>query len=222
MKEVRDEVRQFSDATWERLLKAIDEAYGIRLALVTQTPDGSSIADFPVDEGAQEKLSELLGFPINGDEFLYEIAAQIERQSTNNPAIAGKRKETMSNQEVSSQEAIPEFLTNPAKQRPDEFMHHGIVAEFAKRSGWVRYSSGLHGLLDWTPLFLTEGQAESLEHLIEAQGFLTNEGLTTTPKEIFDAVQTLFNRGQTVFSHTELGEVIKEQRQTGTVPTFTF
>jgi len=78
MKQQVKEVRPFSDAALDRLLKAIDEAYGIQIAGVTPTPDGSCLSDFPAYLGAKEKLSELLGFPLNGDEFLYEIAARIE------------------------------------------------------------------------------------------------------------------------------------------------
>ncbi len=73
------EVVPLSDATLERLLKAIVEAYGIQITGLTPTPDGSSIADFPAYEGAQERLSELLGFPISGNEFLYEIAKRMEK-----------------------------------------------------------------------------------------------------------------------------------------------
>jgi hypothetical protein len=113
----------------------------------------------------------------------------------------------MSNQDVSSQAAIPEFLADPAKQRPDQFRNHGIVGEFARRAGWIKDD------IDWTPLCLTERQAQSLEHLIEFQDLLANDGLATTPGEIFDALDMLFKRGMTAFSHTELGEVVKAQRQ---------
>jgi len=131
----------------------------------------------------------------------------------NKPANAGKESK-MSNQElVAEVKELSKFLLDPAKQRPDEFKNHGIVAEFAQRAGWVGHT------IDWTNLFLTEKQVQSLEQLIEAQGALADEGLTTTPKEIFDAAETLFNRGKTAFSHTELGEAVKEQRRTRTSTT---
>ncbi len=99
--------------------------------------------------------------------------------------------------------------------RPDEFMDHEIVREFATRKGLVG------NRIDWTNLFLTETQAQLLEHLIEFQAFLANEGLETTAKEIFDAVQTLFERGQTAFSPATLAEIVNEQRQAErTAPSF--
>ena len=93
--------------------------------------------------------------------------------------------------------------------RPDEFMNHGIVTEFARRAGWVGHT------IDRTNLFLSEELAQGLEQLIEAHSRLGNaEGLTATPKEIFDAAETLANRGKTLFTHAELGEVVEELRQT--------
>jgi hypothetical protein len=115
-------------------------------------------------------------------------------------------KETMRNEAVvEKQQATGDKLARLT--RSDEFMDHEIVREFAKRKGLVGKR------IDWTNLFLTETQAQLLEHLIEFQAFLANEGLETTAKEIFDAVQRLFERGQTAFSPATLGEVVKEQRQ---------
>lgn len=62
---------------------------------VTPTPDGSSITDFPCYEGAKEKLSELLGIAVDGDESLYALAKTLERGipgtgSSANPTIVGK------------------------------------------------------------------------------------------------------------------------------------
>ena len=62
------------DAALEIVLSAIEKAYGIEpFWLVTPTPDGSMLSDIPAYMGAPERLSELLGFPVRGDEFFYEL-----------------------------------------------------------------------------------------------------------------------------------------------------
>lgn len=71
-----------SDATWEILVQAIEDAYGIQRLTITPTPDGSCLSDFPAYLGAQERLSELIGLPVKDGESLHEIAARIESSKT--------------------------------------------------------------------------------------------------------------------------------------------
>src|SRR5882762_2308064 len=117
----------------------------------------------------------------------------------------GSRKAMTNELVVEKQEATGETLARLTQS--DDFMDHGIVREFAKRKGLVGKR------IDWTNLFLTETHAQLLQHLIDFQAFLANEGLETAAEEIFDAVQKLSEGGQTAFSPATLGEAVKEQRQ---------
>jgi hypothetical protein len=62
------------DAVLEIVLSAIEEAYGIGpFSFVTATANGSMLSDLPAYIGAPERLSEILGFPVRGNEFFYEL-----------------------------------------------------------------------------------------------------------------------------------------------------
>ena len=62
------------DAVLEIVLSAIEDAYGIGpFSFVTPTPDGSMLSDIPAYMGARERLSEILRFPVRGDESFYEL-----------------------------------------------------------------------------------------------------------------------------------------------------
>ena len=68
---------EFKHEVIERLLDYIEESFGIRPTSITLTPDGSSIADLPPNEEAIEKLSELIGCKIRGDESLYALVGYL-------------------------------------------------------------------------------------------------------------------------------------------------
>lgn len=71
-------------AALEVVLKAIDEAYGVCVAGCTPTPDGSFLSDFPPyveNENAPKRMSEILGFPVSGEESFYELAMRVAQNT---------------------------------------------------------------------------------------------------------------------------------------------
>lgn len=81
MSVAQQRINGISKRTWDRLLDAIKEAYGIELSYITPTPTGSSLSDFPAYKeykSAPEKMTTLLGIHVYGDEFLYDIAVKME------------------------------------------------------------------------------------------------------------------------------------------------
>jgi hypothetical protein len=69
----------FKDAI-EKVLAAIKNAYGIDVAFCTPTPNGSYLSDFPAYveyENAPQRMSEILGFPVRGDESFYELTMEV-------------------------------------------------------------------------------------------------------------------------------------------------
>jgi hypothetical protein len=58
------------------VIDSIEQAYRVRLVLMTPTPDGSSLSDFPALKGAMERLSKLLGFHVDGSESLLFLVSK--------------------------------------------------------------------------------------------------------------------------------------------------
>jgi antitoxin component HigA of HigAB toxin-antitoxin module len=74
--EANHEIKTEFTTALETVIRAVEQAYNIRLAGITPTPDGSSLTDFEAKEGQTERLAELLGFHVQGNESLCYLAGR--------------------------------------------------------------------------------------------------------------------------------------------------
>lgn len=75
------EPEQFK-AALEVVLKAIDEAYAVYVGGCTPTPDGSFLSDiYTKNEDAPKRMSEILGFPVSGEESFYALAMRVAQNT---------------------------------------------------------------------------------------------------------------------------------------------